>query len=436
MSKRCIEAVKTLIIALLMFSAVFLAVKSELYNGLILSVPALSQIAGELSASRKTASYAEGRPVISSAAVPVYVVVTSKYGDHCAIKYDGSALNAFYGRISGLLGEVLTLSSKPEEVGEEEWRLALSSVGLFLDFDNPLPLSSVIKSGDSKISGDRAANSVRRLCIASYQNRVYLYFINESDKIIYRALTTVGQTTLAAYLSEYLPNGANFAFEMGQSYKDVDPYAVLMKTTKVFSASAVNPLYDKITKEKILEQFGINSLLGWQYYESSGSFSFVTEQYTLRINSDGSVSYRVTGSASTSLLKIKSAGPVPADYEVLESARNLVLATVGSVCGSASLQLTGFEYEADKKSGTLTFDYYVNGIPVKTSPYRHAATIGIVGSRITSVQLFFRNYTLLESLEKVMPERQAAVLVSPYKEPALLYLDDGKGRLEPSWTEK
>ncbi len=425
-----------MIIALLLFSAVFLAVKSELFDSLIVSVPSLSQIAGGFSTNRKMAALAESRTVISPAAVPVCAVVTSKYGDHCGIKYDGSALNAFYSRISSVFGDALTLSAKPEEVAEEEWKLALSSVGLFLDFDNPIPLSAIVKSSGSKITDDRASDRVRRICIAAYQNRVYLYFVNESEKTFYRSLTVIGQATLGAYLSEYLPNDARFAFELGESYKDVDPYTVLMKSTKVFSAAAANPFYGKITKEKILEQFGINSLLGSQYYESNDSFLFVTEQYTLRINSDGSVSYKVTGSASTSLLKIRSEGLAPSVYEVVESVRNLVLSTVGSVCGNAALQLTGFEYEPEGKSATLTFDYYVNGIPVKTSPYRNAATIKVVGSRITSAQFFFRSYTLLENLEKVMPERQAAVLVSAYKEPVLFYMDEGKPGLEPSWTEK
>lgn len=437
MPKRLKETGKSVLIVLLFCSAIVLAGQTELFRNFTDVFPFLSGI-GRLIGPERDGPATDSKPVISAAAAPLYAVVT-RNGDHCGIKYDSTALNAFYTRFGGILGDALSSSMTPTEIGEDEWKFALTSVGVYLDFGNKLPLSTLLKSRDSKLTSDPSAASVRRICIAALQNqsRVYIYYINETNGSYYRTLTSVNQNLLASYTSEYLPNDAKFAFELGDAYSITEPYTLLLKTTKAMTVSSSNPVGVLISRDKVMEQFGVNSLLGSQINESANSSLFIAEHFILRVNADGTVVYRVSGNNSGSILKIKSSGSVPTDYEMLESARILVSATLGSSCGAGtSLLLSEFGYSADEKVFNIYFDYYVNGIPVKLLSSRHAASITVSGGYIVTANLIFRNYWQSGTVENVLPERQAAVLVSNTAEPLLIYLDDGGEKLKPLWSEK
>lgn len=429
MSKRLKETGKSLLIVLLMISAMFLASKSELFNNM-LDVPAFSGLNRFLSSKNITKSKTIVKTAITGGIRPVCVSVTSKYGDHSGIKYNSDELNAFYNRVSGILGEALSSDAPLEEVSEAKWREALSSPGFFIDYCTSVPLTVLYKSPEANSSSEQKSSKVQRICLAGVDGKVYMYFVGENNSF-YRYPTQVTSTALTNSISQYLPNEASFAFELGSTYRNVDPYTVIMKSMSVLNVGAVNPFYGIITRERILEAFGANSLI-----DSKNPDAFGGEQFSLRFNSDGTLLYKASDT-SGGILKIRQSGSSPTYYEMLETTSSLLSSTIGYSCGDkTSVQLTGFNYDPSERSWTLTFDYFVNGVIVKMTSYPHAATIKINGSYITYVSMVFRSYTLGDSSQKILPERQAAALLSAGKAPMLYYTDDGTGALTADWSQR
>ncbi len=451
MSRRLLEAGKTLLIILLCVSALFLAGKTELFNNIKDSVPLFITVNTWIkSLSGSSEDSKEGVVAFKEASVPLYAAVTSLGGQHCGLKYDGKVLKYFYERTGSILGKALSSASAPEAITEEAWRKALQSPGIFYDYENPVPLETLSGWFGANPKNFVSGASVRRLCIASPEKSgvVALYYCDENNNKYYRSYTAVLYSTLSTYTVEYLPNGAKYAFELTESdniYAAVSPYTLLLKSfSGVSDVTVANPFYSLISKSKILEIFKVNLRLSEQYPESDNTDVYLEERYSLRLRSSGTVSYHSSRSPGNRM-NVISTGSSPTFSEMLESARALTASTVGSVCGDtastvrsvcgdAEVLYTGYSEEnGDYK---FTFDYYVNGIAVHLPSNRHAATIEISGNYIVSADFVFRTFTLGSGLQKPLPELQAAVLVRKNGEPVLGYFDKGKGGLEAEWAEK
>ena len=84
--------------------------------------------------------------------------------------------------------------------------------------------------------------------------------------------------------------------------------------------------------------------------------------------------------------------------------------------------------EGGSKSCTVTFDYAVNGTPLRFSDGTHAASVTIEGQTITSFMLHCRSYTLTDSPALLLPIRQAAAIaVNKYLNAELRVCYDERG---------
>jgi len=435
--KRYWETGKTVLIFVLIASAVFLAGKTGYFDELIESAPALSRISGWFGSLRDTAATPAppgGEISFAEAARPVYGVVTGIGGHHCGIKYDGAQLASFYSDTSNLLGEALGSSSLPQEISEETWRAALTSAGIYFDYLNPVPLSAMTRwLLGSDTSGWDYGHSVRRICISGSDDGsgVILYYM-DSKGGFHRAQTAVTYSALADCMAKYLPNDAKFAFELGEEFYNVDPYAIILPGTgRVPAVSLSNPVYDKVSPDDILFGFGINPNLASLYHES-GAVVYMTENCSLRIYDSGLIVYKATGDTGERL-QIKGSGDKPRTVELLEGARAFASVLIGGTTGAAELYFTGLNYDSDGGI-TLTFDYFVGGIPVRLKDCPHAAIIKITQGVITEARLCFRTFASTGANTPALPDLQAAVLAGKEGgEPVLEFFESG-GTLSPQWT--
>lgn len=435
--KRFRETGKTVLIFVLIASAVFLAGKTGYFDEFIDSAPLLSRLPGWLTSLKSVSvtSAPHDREIdFAEAARPVYAVVTGIGGHHYGIKYDGEGLSAFYNDTANILGEALGSSSEPQAITEIAWRSAITSAGIYFDYLNPIPLSALTRwllGADMTHRG--AEHSARRICISGTEDRgVYLYYIGNNG-LFYRSKTAVLYSSLASCMAKYLPNNSYYAFELGKDIKKVDPYTLILPDTgRVPSVCSSNPMSDKIEMRDILLGFEMNPQLTSQYYES-GADVYISENCSLRIYASGLAIYKATGDTGDRL-KISYLGYKPQVSELLEGARSFASALVGGTAGAAELYYTRHTYNRDG-SIILTFDYFFNGIKLRPSSSPHAAVIKITGDVITEARLCFRSFSSVSGYTPALPDLQAAVLIGEEGgEPVLEYHEDGDGALTPQWT--
>lgn len=436
--KRFWETGKTVLIFALIASAVFLAGKTGYFDEFIDSAPVLSPFFGWMTSlkSASTPAPRDSEISLNEAARPVYAVVTGVGGHHYGIKYDGAQLSAFYSDTANILGEALGSSSRPLAITEGAWRSAITSAGIYFDYLSPIPLSALagwLLGSDMNHTG--AEHSVRRICISGSADRgVYLYYI-ASDGGFYRSETAVPYSSLAARMSDYLPNSAHYAFELGREYKNVDPYAIILPgTDSVPSASSSNPMFDKIDTRDILVGFEINPHLSSPYNESTGAVVYVADNCSLRLYPSGLAVYKATGDTG-GRLKIDYSGGAPEISELLEGARAFVSPLIGSAAGAAELYYTGHTCDESDGGCVLTFDYFINGIPVRPSASSHAASVKISGGVITEARLCFRTFASVDGRTTNLPDLQAAALIGEEGgEPVLEYHETSDEVLTTKWT--
>jgi hypothetical protein len=233
-SKQFIEAVKTAVIVFLFASAVFLGGKSGVFSEFLSSVPVFASTGDWISS---LLHHRENREEpfkdslqLQQAAYPSGIVLTFDDSGHYGVKYDNTRLTELYGKVSNLLGESLGSASVPAEINEQQWRAALNSPGIFLEFHTDIPLSVLVRWLGQNIRNENI-HSTRRICLALAQgeeNSVELFYIGSGGKF-YRCRTAAKLNSVLTSLEAYTPNGAEYAYEYRTDLKMLDPYTVLLR---------------------------------------------------------------------------------------------------------------------------------------------------------------------------------------------------------------
>ncbi len=84
-------------------------------------------------------------------------------------------------------------------------------------------------------------------------------------------------------------------------------------------------------------------------------------------------------------------------------------------------------------SCTVSFSYFVDGVPVELNSGAYAASFEFTDGRITSVELVFRQYVLIDQDLLPLPEKQAIAVSSVQGgEPVLVYTDNSGG-IDARW---
>lgn len=416
---RLIDMAKNVAIVLLSVSAVFLLLKTTL-NGQDSLFGGLGSLF-DSSSGTGTVNLPDSENS-GLTADPAFLLITAENGSHYAVKYDSESKDKLNTKFSASLGEALGTSGDPKEISSETWREALSGSGVFFDYLYPQPLSAIASWLGFEMSGGASEKIARRLCLSSDDGSVFLYFVSEGDDRIYRCTTAVSVSSLEPKIAECPIGSASFAFELGEEYAQLDPYFVFShESCSLREVTVSNPVRENFDNVALLGYFGMNSRVALEYNENNGSVAYVDGDKSLRIESSGKVIFSATGdsglylNSNSSELSVEDC--ISACYEIAEN-------SVGLTSGDSVIRLVGITDISNPSSCTVSFGYFVDGIPVTLPEGRFAASFQINGGAIVKADLYFRKYVFSGGAINALPEKQAAVIAqSEGGEPVLTYED-------------
>lgn len=406
------EGIKTALIAVLAVSAVFLAARTGLFDEFFASVP--RALGPEPTAQTEETGHA------GEACRPLTIVLTGDSGLRCCAGFSGESLDEAYTRLENLLGEALGSSSEPAAADSAELRAALGGAGVFFDFHVPVPLSALADWLGSEMLRRNDAAAARILLASDGGDGVRLWY-EDRDGAVWRCETASGFAALRARIAEYQPNGASFAYELGDC-AGLDPYCVISPGEAVLRAASVSVPQSGDAERALLEAFGYERFAGNSYPETDGATVYVGDGSTLRIYPGGKAVFRVTEPPT---------GEYMSPGEAIELAGRAVRSSAGAFAGDAKVYLTGAE-ELRPGCYSVTFGYVLGGVRVGGT---EAASVEVRGGAVTQAAITLRTYVLGESVTLLPAPQAAAVAQERLPGGALfpVYTECASG-VVPAWT--
>lgn len=416
--RRLIEWGKTLLIMLLALSAVRL-------TGMIGLLDFLSGGSPAAVGNQQNASLQINNEV---AARPITIVITSAENAHHGVKYDGEALGEIHSWLSATAGEAMGSSGAPETTTVQNWEKALHGEGVYFDFIYEQSIASMARWLGVEIGSDLSLHTARRFCLAVEGNEVNLYYIRALDGKAYRCGTALNASRLSQRLEGYMPNGAMFAFELGDIYGNIDPYYCIVDDLGAVSALAgTNPLSGS-DGAQVLNVFGMNRLVANHYPESDGTHVYVEGEQSLRLSADGRILYNRMQGDEDSQLTLGTADAISMAYSIASSLPG---------GDGRTLQMSAVSYDQSGNEYSVRFDYLADGTMVCFGGRVSAMEIVISGSgQLRRADIMCRSYAV-QGTAVPMPERQALAVIGSMGggEPMLCYADSGES-VELKWVIK
>lgn len=416
---RAWEGFKTLLIVLLSCSAVYLAGATLFPQGTW----------GLLSHLGQTAQSQPLRPSVflNQTIRPAAFAVTWEDGRYALLSHqdDPESLD----QLSAILAEALSSAGEPTPVTNQDWESALSRPGLFWEYLAPLPLDTLSRWLSGQTNTALAGLSAQRLCVADNT----LYFLDDAATIYYACPLSVDLSpSLAQFDRRFSPTGARFAFE--------DPgYRLLRRDTLVVATtpdlprllaedplSISDPAQPSGALSQVLQRLSFHPQTN-PLYAVSGGYAITDGSETLRIASNGQMTYRRSQDTDPRF-------PVGDSY--LDATRTLAEESLGSLCGSARLYL----HSVSSASGvtTVTYGYAYRGAAIRVDGSDWCAQFTIEDGAVSAFTLRPRRYTALQEDRAVLlPQEQATAGLSGLRGRtlSLLYEDDRQASpLTPFWA--
>jgi len=412
------ERIKSLLILVLSLSAVFLGLRTGLFDEPLR--------AGRLEDAPPLVISGQASP----AAFPTTIMVSLGSGSYHGQRMDGqggnydTGLTILYHLFSGSLGEALGSSTPSEPVSLEEWESALAGVGVFFQYDTEI--SGTVLAGWLGTEVGGADGGMQRMVLSLRQNAVYLYYMGQ-DGIPHRSGTAVAGSALYENLEAFEPNGAQYGFQVAAFTGE--PFTVLLSSYDGIPVIAEAGVMVEVFRqlETVLGYFGMHLSLA-RYLDEDGVRRMEEEGATLRLSESGLIHYRCQ--ADMPRLVAWEAGESSLSLAI-EAAREIAQ-VLERFSGEANVQLSNWYYGSDYIDGSLIlyFSYYLGGIPIWTDD--PAATIVIRGSYVREVTLFARAFTRTGQYSIVMPELQAAVAAGDARL-RLSYVSAERDSLRAGW---
>ncbi|MBR5471874.1 MAG: hypothetical protein IKU81_07160 [Oscillibacter sp.] len=413
------DFLQNIVIVLLSLSALLLFAQTQLYNLGDETYAGLFSATG----SQVTMEPAEGQVEFS---VPVRIAVSGPYGRYGSVTMEtGREAFAPLGR---LMGEVIGSAKTYTVCDEEAFLGALKGTCAYYDFLNPLPLSVLAGLAGGATADDTAA---RLLTVAADTKGVGLYLWDGAEE--YRRYSTaVTAEALESAIGQYELGNVCFAFEgidQETELEGIAPYALFMQEEPLMAV--LTEEIPSVEAESLLAALQFNPNTKSRYTESSGTEVIVENGRTLRLRTDGRISYHSGGDPT---LSVSAAGDTPTLAEIASegSARmHQLLTAAGGGQGTLYLQ----QMRQTGPTVTLTYGYEVNGVPVRFVDGENAGSITLSGTTVTALELRLRRYTATEEETVLLPLRQAAAIAKRHEDAELFigYVSDGNGRADARW---
>ncbi len=425
MPERIRELIKNILILLLSLSVAVLALLA--YSGNSRSgTEILDKFAQRLGSffrqEHYRIEYRDERGSAQTATLPIQISVKNSYGRQSFLR-DETALGTAYNALGGLLGEALeSAGAEAEPLTQAQWEQALQQQGVSFRYAGALPAGLLADWLDVKTDMTDSANL---FVLSLEETRVSLCCQTEDGFI--RISTALDPAQLSGALEDYRPDGSTLACETtDEAFSRLDAATLLTMggAVRIPAASASNPL-DSALGARLATSFGFNPY-GNTYTASDGSTVYEETTRSLTISSGGLVQLRNSDTENALFLASSNSDAALAEY-----AQSLLQTLLSSCLGEAHLELTGLS-----RSGgtvTLSFGYFLNGIPVRMTGQANAAVLSFSGRALTSLSLQLRSYSTSDSTLTLLPERQAAAIVEPGSLLTLYYRDSGAQSLSADW---
>ena len=413
------DFVQNMLITVLTVSAVVLFTQTQIYN---LGLENLSQLLSA-SAAQKDGVVVEQTPGIVA---PVRVAVTGTYGRYASVTMTTG--DETFDPLGRILGEVLGSARDDTVCSSQAYLDVLKGTSVYYDFLNPLPLSVLADFTGTALDHTTCARS---LVVAEGETGVELYLWDGGTT--YRRYTTaVSGESLASVVSQYEMGNAQFAFdELNEAGElpAVSPYALFLEETPELEVLADTA--PEVDAEEILVKLQFNPNTKSRYTETGGTEVIMENGRALRLRTDGTVIYQNGGEGV--LKVVESDGEAPALRDIAEGSGALMDELASLSGGMGKLYLT--EIRQNGTETTLSYDYQVQGIPVRFSDGLCAGEITISGTTVTELRIRLRRYTALEETSMLLPLRQALAIAGRYEGAELFigYASDGNGRTRARW---
>ncbi len=410
---RAVEWGKTILIVLLSCSALVLAVMASV-GGTAGGAELWADVASLFGVGAGE-SAGESAARAQAAARPVQISLSAGAGRASAM-YDDERLATAYERFGGALGQALEDAGGAQESTMSAVQAALSRPSVYFAYPCAVPLTALAEWLEAAYSGDAAASW---FVLSVRDESVQLYFGDETRAFVCK--TYLQSDKLERELESVRPDGTVFAFEQTE-FAQLAPLTLLdpsgqYPVSQAEAASAWNESF----ASSVASQLGFNPYGDGYYTEPDGTVVFSEGGRTLRIGVDGSVAL------------VDAAGGFKAADSTLvmqiEAARVQLGSLTEGRIGEASLYLTGVE--AVDGTVMLSFDYYLDGIPICLSDGA-AATVRFDGAAMTEFSVRVRAYSALPSVCALLPARQAQALAESSRL-AIGYADTGDGSLAAGW---
>jgi len=389
------ERVKTLLLVLLSISAVFLGLRTGLFDE-----PLRAGGFGGSPPMRTVTDQA------SPAAFPTTIMVSLGDGVYHGQRMDGqggeaeSGLSTLYDLFAEHLDEALESAQASEPVTLEAWEQALTDLGVFFQYGVELPLETLARWFGTEVY--HVVGRMERLMLSVSQGGVALYYMGQ-DGVPHRSETALDSGVLGGDIQSLAPNGAQYGFQK-PAFIGIDPFTVLLAQYEgipvIRGHNAVGSVFELL--DTMLKHFGMH-LSRVRYLDVSGVRTMVEDDATLRLTEHGVIHYRCQSDTPRLAAwegELSLTGAIETGREIAQILERL--------SGEATVQLSDWHYTGShmEEQIVLIFSYYLGGIPIWTE--YPAARVVIRGGYVREVTLFARTFVRTGQFSAVMPELQAS----------------------------
>lgn len=395
--RRVVEGLKSLLIVVLLCSALWLVRESRLFR--------IPGILGQTQYSEGTDLPQDTRVQV---VLPMRIAVMNQSGC-CGLQYGSQELPAVFGRMAPLLNEALSSAGLPQSITREEWEAALSCApGVYFDFQGAVPLQ-LLSGWLSGQENTQLTASARHLLLTVREGEaVELAYRDEgSGQYFVCPAPLVSRSHLQSAAAQVQTNGAVFACQTADYARILAPSTLIaaqLPQMREFAASNPLPEGDELRLEQLLERLsfplGITTI-----YDTPEGRRARSGNDTLSISNDGVVTYSST--AEEQRYPVSGAEGVSPLFAAVDSAARLVRGVLEPWQGAGRIYLAKVESVA-QGSWRMEFGYALDDTPVWTGRHGYAASVLVEEGHITQFELRLRTYTVQEQTTLLLPQRQAA----------------------------
>ncbi len=411
MSKKLVDRLQNVALAVLTLSAVFLLLSFfHLRGGWTARFQTLLAVRPAAGGQEEASGVGE-----LLAAPHIMVTSDSEYG-RCGRLYTPAG-DALLEKMLPLFGEALGSADQVGAAADQTLRAGLGRSSLYLDLTVELPLEVVAAWLGERTVFDRA---VRAMALTTEGRDTAVLYLCGGEGEIFRYFTALPASAVEALTESVSPNGSLFAYET--NYAPLAPYTVLVREAEGLP-QVRSELPATYSSYRLLTALDFNAHTNSRYAEPGGTEVVMDGRRTLRIGPEGTVTYD-SGE--------EDAGGRGGALEALRAAGSLAAALTGGVDASP-LYLRRLE---EREDGYLVgFQYQVEGVPVRFPDEADALTVLVRGAGIAEFTCRCRTYVPEEEASVLLPPIMAAAIASLYPEGELSlgYVDSGSGRLHADW---